>query len=97
MKPDQMLVEAFYEAALVLKDKIENNGWKTFSANYLREHVRCRYGYKFTNTVSPYVMQEVIAQHPELAQWIKTKVKGGLRIELGRSVVQHGVRRLLTQ
>lgn len=94
MKPDQALVEAFYEAALVLKDKIENNGWKTFSANYLREHVRCRYGLKFTNTVSPSVMKEVIAQHPELGRWIKLKVREGMRIELG-GIVEPVTRRPL--
>jgi len=71
LKPDQKLVEAFYEAALFLKDKIENAGWKAFSANYLREHVRSRFGYRFTNSLSPVIMDEVIRQHPELADWIK--------------------------
>src|SRR5580765_6486654 len=76
VKADKVLVEAFYEAAIVLKDKIENDGWKKFSANYLREHVRCRFGYKFTNTLSPDIMVEVVKQHPELGRWIKTKIGG---------------------
>ena len=66
----QRKVDAFHEAALFLKDKIENGGWKRFSSNYLREHARCRFGIKFSNTDSPEVLRELRNQHPELARWI---------------------------
>jgi ABC-type antimicrobial peptide transport system permease subunit len=87
MMPDQKLVDAFYEAALWLKDRVEHNHWPVFSANFLREYVRCRYGHRFTNTLSPYIMIEVINQHPELGRWIKTKVKEGARIYIGKGAV----------
>lgn len=65
------LVDAFYEAAIVLKHHVEYDGWK-WSSNFLREYVRCRWGYKFSNTISPLILDEVIRQHPELAGWIVT-------------------------
>jgi hypothetical protein len=68
---DQRLVNAFHEAALFLRDKIEYGGWKEFSSNYLREHVRCRFGLHFTNTISPKMLDEVVKQHPEMGSWIK--------------------------
>ena len=39
----QIRVDAYYEAAVFLKNAIENWGWKRFSSNYLREHIRCRF------------------------------------------------------
>jgi hypothetical protein len=89
MGPDQRLVEAFYEAALFLKDKIEHAGWQTFSANYLREHVRCRHGYKFTNSLSPVIMDEVINQHPELAEWIRLHKHRPAGFDYVMSIVKH--------
>jgi hypothetical protein len=77
MNDKQMKAEAFYEAALFLKDKIENGGWKKFSSNYLREHVRCRFGFVFSNTESPEILREVIRQHPELGQWITINARKG--------------------
>jgi hypothetical protein len=41
-----------------------------WSSNYLREHVRCATSIKFTNSLSPVVLREVIRQHPELAPYI---------------------------
>lgn len=73
--PDQKLVNAFYEAAIWLKYQIDNEGWKRFSANYLREHVRCRHAMRFTNSLSPIILRMVIEQHPNLAQWIKLKAR----------------------
>lgn len=55
---DQKLVDAFHEAALFLKDRIEHGGWKVFSSNYLREHVRCRFGFKVGNTLSPTILRD---------------------------------------
>jgi hypothetical protein len=70
MNDKQLKVEAFHEAALFLKNRVENMGWKKFSSNYLREHVRCRFGIVFSNTESPEILREVIRQHPELCRWI---------------------------
>jgi hypothetical protein len=74
-QPTQKLIEAFYEAALFLQDKIIHGGWAVFSSNYLREHVRCRYGYAFSNSLSPRILDEVKKQHPELALWITTNAR----------------------
>jgi hypothetical protein len=70
---DPKLVKAFRNAALFLIDKIERGGWKKFSSNYLREHVRCRYGLEFGNEVSPLVLREVRKQCPQLAPYIDIK------------------------
>ena len=70
---DAKLMKAFHVAALFLIDQVENHGWKKFSSNYLREHVRCRYGYKFTNSRSPDVLRMVRDAHPELRKWIDIK------------------------
>jgi hypothetical protein len=75
MTIDQKLVDAFHEAALFLKDRIEYGGWKIFSSNYLREHVRCRYGLGFSNTLSPIILDEVLKQHPELGSWIRVNTR----------------------
>lgn len=69
---DPQLVRAFYRAALFLKARIEHDGWG-WSSNYLREHVRCAYGLKFTNSKSPEVLRAVMRQYPELATLIKIK------------------------
>jgi len=70
---DPKLVKAFRNAALFLIDKIEREGWKQFSSNYLREHVRCRYGIKFCNEISPLVLREVHKQCPQLAPYLVIK------------------------
>ena len=72
MKPDQYLVNAFYRAALFLKARIQNEGWG-WSSNYLREHARCAYGLKFSNTQSPAILDELLAQHPELKGLVKVE------------------------
>jgi hypothetical protein len=68
----QQLVDAFYEAAVLLKHKVEHDNC-IWSSNYLREYVRVHYLLKFGNELSPVIMDEVIAQHPELGAWIKLK------------------------
>jgi hypothetical protein len=67
---DQRLVSACYDAALWLLERIEKEGWKRFSWNYLREHVRCKDGLPFTNTASPGVYEAVRKQNPDLARRI---------------------------
>lgn len=69
---DPQLVRAFYRAALFLKHRIETQGW-VWSSNYLREHVRCATNARFTNSLSPEILREVIRQHPELAAYIEIK------------------------
>jgi len=71
MKPDQRLVDAFYEATLFQIDQIKNHGWKKFSANFLREYARAKHAIPFSNSKSPQIMDEVLAQHPHLKDWIK--------------------------
>jgi hypothetical protein len=71
MASDQELNRAFYLALVFLKDRIERDGWVTYSANYLREHVRCRFGYRFSNTISPKILRNILKQHPELKPIIK--------------------------
>lgn len=70
---DPKLVKAYRNAALFLIDMIENHGWKKFSSNYLREHVRCRYGLEFGNEISPEVLREVLKLCPQLASYITVK------------------------
>jgi hypothetical protein len=62
------LVELFHKAAMFLADKIENEGWK-WRSNYLREHVGCAYGAEFTNTLSPYVLELMFRQYPDLRKY----------------------------
>lgn len=66
------LVDAFYRAALFLKARVDEDGWK-WSSNFLREYVRCSTRIGFTNTESPDFLREVRRQHPELRAYIKIK------------------------
>lgn len=66
------LVDAFEKAADFLKDKCQYSGW-TPSANYLREHVRCATGLKFTNSRSPQILRALLAKRPDLAEFVETK------------------------
>jgi hypothetical protein len=72
---EQQLASYFYEATLFLKDQIENHGWQKFSSNYLREHVRCRFGETFTNSLSPTLLDIVREQHPELRRFIEVNAR----------------------
>jgi hypothetical protein len=67
---ERRLAPLFYEALLFLKDQLEHRGWEKASSNYLREHVRCRFGASFTNTISPRVLRIVRHEHPELQHFI---------------------------
>lgn len=64
------LESKFCEAAMFLKDKVQNEGWH-WTSNYLREHVRARYGLRFTNTVSPIILRRLRDNHPELRPYIE--------------------------
>jgi hypothetical protein len=78
-KKEQLLAPLFYEALLFMKDQLEHHGWKKASSNYLREHVRCRFGMSFSNTISPRVLRVVRREHPELRHFIavhKLKIQG---------------------
>jgi len=68
---DERLVIEFERAARFLIDKCENWGWKKFSSNYLREHVRCVTGLKFSNSKSPEILRALLQEHPELSEWIE--------------------------
>jgi hypothetical protein len=77
MTGDQRLTKAFYDAAIFLLDRIENHGW-SLSSNYLREHVRCATGIKFTNSRSPEILRALRRAHPEIAKYVSinsTKAK----------------------
>ena len=63
---NQTVINAFHEAALFLIDRIENDGWKKWSWNYLREHVRCKTGLEFANAISPEIYKILRRQHPEI-------------------------------
>lgn len=69
---DKNLVHAFYLAALFLKDRVDHHGWQ-WSSNYLREHVRCATGWRFSNSLSPVILREVIRRHPELGSYVDIK------------------------
>jgi hypothetical protein len=72
---DRLIVE-FHRAAQFLIDRVQNDDW-VWSSNYLREHVRCATGMKFTNSISPEILRELRARYPELAPWIETTpIKG---------------------
>lgn len=68
---DEQLERAFTAAATFLKDRCEREGWQ-WTSNYLREHVRAAFGYRFSNTRSPAILRMVKQRHPELRQWIET-------------------------
>lgn len=70
---DSELISAFYEAAIFMKDRVDNHGWKKSIANYLREHVRSRTGLNFSNTRSPKILDEIRLQHPELRPYIDVR------------------------
>ena len=67
---EERLRVAFYEAALFLKDMVDNHGWKP-SSNYLREHVRCATGLRFSNTVSPQLLRWLRRTYPELRAYLE--------------------------
>lgn len=66
----QRLTNEFYRAALFLVDRVQHDGW-VWSSNYLREHVRCATGLKFSNTISPEILRELRNRYPKLAAWIE--------------------------
>lgn len=68
----ERLVRLVTEEADILIDNVKNGNWRKFSANYLREIVRCKHGESFTNTVSPIVYDEVKRRRPDLKNWMDT-------------------------
>ncbi len=69
MTREDRIFEAFYRAALFLKERVENDGW-FWSNNYLREHARAAGGLQFTNTISPVMYQRLRDTYPSLAPYI---------------------------
>jgi hypothetical protein len=67
---DPRVLRDVENAALFLIERIERDGWKVWSWNYLREHARCRYGALFSNTQSPEVYKALRERNPELARRI---------------------------
>jgi hypothetical protein len=55
----------FHHSALVLVDRIKNDGWK-WRINFLREHAGCESGVSFTNSISPYIYELIFREHPGL-------------------------------
>ena len=69
---DRALIHAFYVAALFMKAKCKYEGWQPTS-NYLREHVRCATGLKFSNSKSPEILRALLREHPDLEPYIGLK------------------------
>lgn len=65
-------IEAFYKAALFMKERVENDGWHPRS-NYLREHAACASGLAFSNSESPEILDALRSAHPELRPYIVVK------------------------
>ena len=70
MKDRERKVEAFYKAALFLKDHMENYGWKKFRSNFLREYAACAFGIPISKSESPELLDDLRREHPELAPYI---------------------------
>src|SRR5262252_6152295 len=62
------LVEYFRQSAVYLVHRIETENWK-WRDNYLREHAGCAYRAKFTNTVSPYVLEMFFRRNPQYQKY----------------------------
>jgi hypothetical protein len=71
MKFDPRVLRDVEDAAEFLCDRIEKDGWKQWSWNYLREHARCKAGAQFTNTQSPEVYKALRERRPDLARRIE--------------------------
>jgi len=69
---NEELIQAFRNASIFLIGMIKAEGW-VWSSNYLREHVRCATGLKFSNTISPVVLREVAKRYPAIAPYIEIK------------------------
>ena len=70
MKYDPRVLRDIEDAARFLIERIEQDGWKVWSWNYLREHARCKHGAMFSNTQSPEVYKALKERNPELAERI---------------------------
>ena len=68
----ERLVRLVTQEADILIDDVRTGRFRKFSANYLREIVRCKHGESFTNTVSPIVYDEVKRRRPDLKNWMDT-------------------------
>ena len=62
------IIEAFYQSALYLRERIERDGWE-WSDNYLREHSRCAFHVHVTNTPSPAALEVLRQTHPDVVQF----------------------------
>ncbi len=86
MTREDRIFEAFYRAALFLKERVENDGW-FWRNNYLREHARVTKGLNFSNDISPVMYQRLRDTYPSLAPYIdgansKQRDNGELRLGL---------------
>lgn len=70
MKFDPRVLRDVEDAARFLIERIEQDGWKVWSWNYLREHARCKHGAMFSNTQSPAIYEALKERNPELAKRI---------------------------
>jgi len=68
----ERLVRAFYDATMFLKQRVEQDGWQ-WSTNYLREHVRCATGLRFSNSISPTMFRTLRERYPELREFLAIK------------------------
>jgi hypothetical protein len=68
------LVIAFHQAAIFVKHKIETEGWH-WSDNFLREYVRCATPLRFSNSESPFILQELARQYPWCRKYIGSSKK----------------------
>ena len=61
------LIEACYQAALYLRDRVMHDGWR-WADNYMREHMRCTTKPKleFSNTISPVLYPLMREAHPDI-------------------------------
>jgi hypothetical protein len=66
MISDARLVQAFYQAALFMRERCNSGGWQP-SSNFLREHERCASGLKFPNSKSPLILRAVLQKPPRAA------------------------------
>jgi hypothetical protein len=71
MRFDPRLLKDVEDAALFLLERIEKDGWKQWSWNYLREHARCKNGATFTNTQSPELYKALRERRPDLVRRIE--------------------------
>lgn len=69
------ILKLFHESALFLVARIENDGWKKWRVNYLREHTGCALGEMATNTVSPHINELFFRRYPVFRNYESSQLK----------------------